>query len=293
MPVKVSRREALTAMFAGAISPAVTRAFAQAPAEAARQSGHAPGSMYRLAYEHRHEDLIGDLLHSERGDPRLESITPHREWYSERMRKTMGAWGPRPRKYPAPAGLAERTHAWKRERVIAVAARFLGYGYQHHHIPDWDPPVRWPWKTTCVGHNGKGVDCSNFTSFVYNQGFGLHMSSAIVRQSELKHATRGDESVPLERIAIPHDYAQRQQVLHTGDLLYIRGREDGPITHVVLWVGTVGRSPDDLPLILDSHGSGVKDEDGQAIPCGIHVRPFRKDSWYNRCASHAHRVWKA
>jgi cell wall-associated NlpC family hydrolase len=209
------------------------------------------------------------------------------------MRKTMGAWGPRPRKYPAPSGLAERSHAWKRERVIAVAARFLGYGYQHHHIPDWDPPVGWPWKTTCVGHNGRGVDCSNFTSFVYNQGFGLHMSSAIVRQSELKHATRGEESVPLERLALPHDYAERQKVLRTGDLLYIRGREAGPITHVVLWVGAVGRSPDDVPLILDSHGSGVKDEDGQAIPCGIRLRPFRKDSWYNRCASHAHRVWKA
>jgi cell wall-associated NlpC family hydrolase len=293
MNLRLTRRDALLAIAGGALAPGALAAFAREPVASPGASRSAPGSMYRLAYKHKHEDLVGDLLRSERGDPQKESITPHREWYSAHIRKTMGAWGPRPRRYAVPVGLAENSSEWKRERVIATAARFLGYGYQHHHIPDWDPPADWPWKTTCVGHNGKGFDCSNFTSFVYNQGFGLHMSSAIVRQSELKHATAGEESVPLERIALPRKYAERHKVLHTGDLLYIRGREDGPITHVVLWVGSVGRSPDDLPLVIDSHGSGVKDEEGQAIPCGVHVRPFREDSWYNRCASHAHRVWKA
>ncbi|HEY2838324.1 MAG TPA: NlpC/P60 family protein [Pirellulales bacterium] len=248
--------------------------------------------MYRLEYQHKHEELVGDLLHSERGDPKLESITPHGEWYSPRIRKSMEGWGPKPRVYPVPAGLAEKSLDWKRERVIAVAARFLGYGYQHHHIPDWDPPADWPWKKTCVGHNGKGVDCSNFTSFVYNQGFGVKMSSAIERQSELKHAEEGGEATPIERVSIGQKYAVREKLLRTGDLLYIRGREDGPITHVVLWVGSVGRSPGEVPLIIDSHGAGVTDEDGQAIPCGVRVRPFREDSWYNRCASHAHRIFR-
>ncbi len=42
---------------------------------------------------------------------------------------------------------------------------------------------------------------------------------------------------------------------------------------------------------MDSHGSGVEDEHGRPIPCGVHLRPFRESSWYNRCASHAHRVF--
>jgi hypothetical protein len=41
--------------------------------------------------------------------------------------------------------------------------------------------------------------------------------------------------------------------------------------------------------VIDSHGEGVKDANGNSIPPGIHLRPFREDSWYNRSASHAHR----
>jgi hypothetical protein len=41
-----------------------------------------------------------------------------------------------------------------------------------------------------------------------------------------------------------------------GDLLYIRGREGGHITHVVIWIGLIGPSTSAVPLIIDSHGSG-------------------------------------
>ena len=44
---------------------------------------------------------------------------------------------------------------WKRERLVASGARFLGYEYQHHHIFDWDPPAGWPWNSCCTGHQGK------------------------------------------------------------------------------------------------------------------------------------------
>ena len=57
------------------------------------------------------------------------------------------------------------------------------------------------------------------------------------------------------------------------------------------WVGSVGRSASGVPLIIDSHGNGVLDDRGQPIPCGVQLRPFRRDSWYNRCASHAHRIF--
>src|SRR5262245_28140682 len=72
-----------------------------------------------------------------------------------------------------------------------------------------------------------------------------------------------------------------------GDSCCDGGKE---ISHVVIWVGGVGRGPDVTPLILDSHGGGVKDANGASIPCGIQLRPFRERSWYNESASHAIRI---
>lgn len=257
---------------------------------AAEAQAQAP-SGYTVRYSGPVAELIGDLLQGERGDPRRQSSTPHHEWYAEHTLRRLGSWGPKPRLYAPLEGLASRPLEWKRERVIAAAERFVGYGYQHHHIPDWDPPADWPWKQTCVGHNGKGVDCSNFTSFVYNQGFGLKISSDVHRQAMTDHAFVDERPVPLERISLPAEYEKRVSTLRTGDLLYIRGREGGPITHVVLWIGSIGQAASGLPLILDSHGAGVDDDAGQPIPCGIHLRPYCEKSWYNRCASHAHRVF--
>lgn len=248
-------------------------------------------SPYRLEFTYTLEELVGDLLHGERGDPRRESETPHHEWYSHHVRKHLGAWGPNQRRYEPLPGLAERPVAWKRERAIATGARFLGYGYQHHHIPDWDPPRGWPWKHCCMGHNGRGVDCSNFTTFVYNQGFGIHMSSGIGQQSRTETALEGHHGVRVSQIELPADHDERADALRTGDLLYIRGREGGPITHVVMWVGAIGHSPSGAPLVMDSHGPDVVDDNGRHIPCGIQLRPFRKGSWYDRCASHAHRIF--
>jgi cell wall-associated NlpC family hydrolase len=208
------------------------------------------------------------------------------------VRRYYGAWGPPARRYLPLEGLERRSLQWQRERVIAAAARFIGYEYQHHHIPDWNPPAPWPWKHCCAGHNGRGFDCSNFTSFVYNQAFGIHFSSGIEQQARATHSDLNHgRSYQIERVEVPSNYDQRCRNLHTGDLLYIRGRVGGPITHVILWVGNVGRSPDEMPLILDSHGSDVEDDHGRAIPCGVHLRPYRPGSWYDRCTSHAHRLF--
>jgi hypothetical protein len=289
MSTRVTRRCALAALSLAGIAP---RRALSAWGRAEPSAGHVAGSAYGLNFSYPLEELIGDILHSERGDPRMESNTPHAEWYSARVRERRGAWGPKPRTYPPVPALDERPVDWKRERVIATAARLLGYGYQHHHVPDWDPPANWPWKHCCMGRNGKGVDCSNFTSFVYNQGFGIRMTAEVVRQSELKTAIEtGVERIRVARVELPADYANRDQSLRSGDLVYIRGREDGPITHVVIWVGAAGRSPSGVPLVLDSHGPDVKDDERRPIPCGIQLRPFRQHSWYDRCASHAHRVF--
>ncbi len=67
-----------------------------------------------------------------------------------------GTWGPRAAAYPSvvvPKGCDPVK--WKRLRVVAVAERYVGLPYRHHHIPQWDPD------------EGPGLDCSNFTSWVY------------------------------------------------------------------------------------------------------------------------------
>jgi cell wall-associated NlpC family hydrolase len=282
-----TRRQVLQALWASAIAPW--------PLNAAGARANVPSSAtgdYSLAFERAMGDLIGDLEHTERGNPQLESSVPHGHWYSHEVRRRFGSWGPRARTYPALEGVESRSLAWRRERVIATAARYIGYGYQHHHIPDWSPPFGWPWKPTCVGHNGKGFDCSNFSSFVYNQAYGIHFTSSVGRQAELHTASEGwHHNHRLRLVELPRGIERRQELLATGDLVFIRGREGGAITHVVLWVGGAGRSESGVPLVLDSHGAGVKDDRGRAIPCGVHLRPFREHSWYDRCASHALRVF--
>jgi hypothetical protein len=252
----------------------------------------AKGTNYRSPYSVQFTfpltELTGDLQHDGRGDPRLESSVLFVEWYSALVRKRFGAWGPPARHYSPPEGLARRSVAWQRERVLAVALRFQGYDYQHHHLPDWDPPADWPWKPTRGGHNGKGMDCSNFTAFAYNLGLGIKPSGAVQRQAEQREVSGpGEDRVTrAERIDKPATYDELVRTLRTGDLLFIRNNE-GVIGHVVLWVGSVGRSPNQVPLILDSHGEGVKDSNDAPIPHGIYLRPFRENSWYYRSANHA------
>lgn len=45
----------------------------------------------------------------------------------------------------------------------------------------------------------------------------------------------------------------------------------------------------DSPLIMDSTVGKTKDGEGHPIPCGIHLRPLTKDSWYHDRFMHAHR----
>jgi hypothetical protein len=248
-------------------------------------------SPYSVAFSFPQEKLIGDILAGKRGGPRDESSIAAAEWYAPSTRKRYGSWGPPARQYPAVAEADRQTVAWQRERIIAVALRFQGYGYQHHHIPDWDPPADWPWKETKSGHNGKGVDCSNFTAFVYNLGLGLKPTGAVREQSE-QLAIPGPgpgKTTTAQKIELPKSYAERVRTLQTADLLFVRNTS-GEISHVVLWVGSIGRSPDGVPLVLDSHGDGVVDCRGQRVPHGIYLRPFAEKSWYCRSASHAIRI---
>ena len=72
MKLRLTRREALLAIASGSLAPCVGATFAREPIASPRVAG----AMYRLEYKYPREELIYDLLHSERGDPKLESITP-------------------------------------------------------------------------------------------------------------------------------------------------------------------------------------------------------------------------
>lgn len=247
-------------------------------------------SPYAVKFTYPIEELIPDILHGSRADPKKQSRIPYDQWYAEATKKRYGAWGPPGFHHPAPAGADAKPAEWKRQRVIAVAMRYIGLSYQHHYLPDFDPPADWPWKEVGRGKNGRGVDCSNFTTFVYNLGLGLKPNSGIVQQSEMKEVKLSDgRAVKCERIGLPAKHADFSKVLKTADLLFIKNTS-GNISHVVLWVGPIGRSPDKMPLILDSTGEGRRDANGNAIPDGIQLRPFTPTSWYCKSASHALRL---
>jgi cell wall-associated NlpC family hydrolase len=150
------------------------------------------------------------------------------------------SWGPWPARYAAPAIPSNcETLQWKRERVVAVAKKYIGLAYRHHHIPGFD------------GGDGPGLDCSNFTAWVYNYGLGVGINSAIGTQAD----TAGRR-------------LNAGEARQAGDLLFIRSLDGASISHVVMYV--------DETHIIDSTGPGVA------------VREFK--GWYATRYSHARRL---
>jgi hypothetical protein len=247
-------------------------------------------SPYAVKFTFPEEELIGDLR-GPRGDWKSEARIPYAEWFSAETLKRFGSWGPAAQQFPPPPGLEQKSAEWLQQRIIATALRYRGYRYQHHHIPDWEPPAGWPLGKSALPP-AKGVDCSNFTAFVYNQALGLKPTGAIEEQAAMTEVPGPgpDCHTPVTRIERPAGYADFAQVLKTGDLLFICGKPGGDVTHVVLWVGAIGQARDQVPLILDSTGGNRQDENGVNIPDGVELRPFTPTSWYFRCASHALRL---
>jgi cell wall-associated NlpC family hydrolase len=248
-------------------------------------------SPYQMVFSYPIDELLAPDQYPPRNNRHLESTTPHGQWYSRRIKSKYGAWGPEPRHYPALANNERIPADWKRQRVLAVGYKMIGLPYQHHHIPDWDPPPSWPWKKVAYGRNSKGVDCSDFTSWMYNYGLGIKFSSAIKKQAQTTQISGpgGQGTVEVRVIRDNGDYDELVHKLKAGDLLYICNNK-GILAHVIMWVGEYGRSPDGAPLIIDSTGTGHKDSNGVDIPIGIHLRPFLKDSWYYKSFAHAHRI---
>lgn len=250
-------------------------------------------SPYRVKFSFTDQELIGDLLTGPRGEWKEQSKVPFSDWYSENTKRRFKSWGPSSKHYEAPAGMTGKSSQWQRERIIATALKFTGYAYQHHHIPDWDPPADWPQnpKLKEPVPPTKGIDCSNFTAFVYNLALGIKPTGDVQDQAALTAMPGpGEKAVTkLRRIEKPESYESLTSTFKTGDLLFIKNRA-GQVSHVVLWVGKIGISRDDVPLIIDSTSEGAKDSEGNIIPGGVQLRPVRPSSWYAKSLSHGLRV---
>lgn len=248
-------------------------------------------SPYSVKFSFPEEELIGDLLKGPRSDWKDYASVSHRDWYNPSNQTRWGYWGPGMKHFNAPAGLAKKSPQWSRERVIATGLRYVGYSYQHHHVPDWEPPADWPRDPEQKTPVGKGVDCSNFTGFVYNLALGILPSTGIQQQSEMTEAQGPGtgRKVAVKRIELPERYEDYPRLLLTGDLLFVKSTK-GNVSHVVLWVGGIGEAPDGMPLILDSTGSGATDAKRVTIPDGIQLRPFKRTTWYFTQASHVLRI---
>ena len=250
-------------------------------------------SPYRLTLKYPMQELLFDA-HGPRGSAGAESTVPEHEWYSEETRKRCGAWGVPARLFDCPPEVREKPAEWRRERIVAGASRFIGYEYQHHHVPDWNPPQGWPWNKCCAGKQGKGVDCSNFSGWNYNWGLGIHLNTDIHKQAAMQQVRTANGEARCRVIKRPEGnpeqwYEELCRTLMPGDLLYIMDGKNTHVSHVIMWMGGCASSPDGTPLIMDSTGGKIKDCEGHAIPCGIHLRPFAKGSWYHKSFSHAHR----
>jgi cell wall-associated NlpC family hydrolase len=248
-------------------------------------------SPYKVDFTFKEQDLIGDLLQGPRGNWKEEASVPYRDWYDAANQRRWGKWGPAAKHFNPPTGSLRQNPEWSRQRVIATGLRFVGYTYQHHHIPDWEPPTDWPKDEKQTAPVTKGLDCSNFTAFVYNLALGIKPTGDVHDQSALTVAPGpgAGHSTAVKRIEIPANYEDFEKTLLTGDLLFVKSNK-GEVSHVVLWVGNIGHSPDGVPLILDSTGSGSKDSNGNEIPNGVHLRPFKRGFWYASKASHALRI---
>jgi NlpC/P60 family len=300
-PREASRRRILSSLLGmtAAFTPRAAGAQMSPGATSVLNSVSRPGgdyvSPYALNFTIESSLLNAGFDQRPWNDPAAEAAQTVAAWQAAHARPPKGswppgaAWGPPARQYPAPV-LPRTDPDYMRERVAAVAARHIGLAYQHHHIPSWMPPLGWAWAPVLAGTDGPGLDCSNFTSFVFNYGLGIKLPTDI----RLQGATvtlmgpGGAGCLRAERIPLGR-YADLETTLAPADLIYIRNRK-GVSGHVVMWLGALGRSPDNDPLVIDCSEIPRRDASGTPIPFGVRIRPFRRDGWYWRNATHAHRI---
>ncbi len=251
-------------------------------------------SPYRFRFTVPSDSLIPDMAGS-RGVVSNWANVSSANWYSTSTRNTYGSWGPRCKSMSQPTS---DILAWpldlRQQRLMAFAQRYMGVAYEHHHLPEWDPPADWPWDQVCTTEQGQGVDCSNFTGWLYNWCFGIQLDTDIdVQAADTSIAVTGGSAITPVRINKPASggYAALCAALQPGDLCFVYSSSSSTtITHVFMWLGSFGAGPSSAPLILDATSTTATDFYGSPMPCGVQIRPFTSSSWYYTRFSHAFRI---
>lgn len=182
------------------------------------QSTHRPAAAKEPAvdFDFEHRDTLP------------QTDTPKSQWDTE--------WGPAAKTYPElkiPDGVKDPV-AFQRQRIVAAAKKYIDLPYMHKHIP-------------AAG----GLDCSNFTAWVYNYSMGIRFPSGIANQGE----NAGRRLEPDEK-------------LQPGDLLFQTNVEGSAVAHSVIYLG-------DDKLIDADKGK-------------VAIRGFA--NWYKARFSHARRI---
>ena len=220
---------------------------------------------------------------------------------------------------------------WMAQRLLYAANSFIGTHYQHLHLPNFNPATniipgnpsyQFPWiavsnnatlQTTqqlenrnliqtvanpympTYGYPQPGIDCTDFSAFIYNLALGIQMHSGTPSQVSFLNAA--GNATTLSSTAIPYTPAINSQgevvdalffkspnigknppnpagslanltsQLQPGDLLYIGNATT--VMHVVMWLGSNGTNlngtPTSMPLVISSHDNTPAIFDTQSL----------------------------
>ncbi|KAL0488401.1 hypothetical protein AKO1_015557 [Acrasis kona] len=157
----------------------------------------------------------------------------------------VNTWGPQAYEYPR-ASIKEQCDntRWQQTRVLRVIEKIIAkeYNYCHHHAPKWTPPdtpefrnskICSPPEKSRKKNFWNGIDCTHFTSLVYNYAFGAHLNTATPMQA------CGVDFAPGKSLTINVNKTEEFEI---GDILFIGGNSASnplTITHAVIWTGIV------------------------------------------------------
>lgn len=212
---------------------------------------------------------------------------------------------------------------WQQQRLLYVAKQLIGKHYQHLHLPNFNPANvangTFQWQevssnptlqttqdlnaiprnqgtaqnpyATAYGSPQAGIDCTDFSAYIYNVALGIQLHSGTPSQIQFTNGSGpsptnspvslilgpdGTQMTPT--FLLPETYGTDEKnapgsldgiisQLRPGDLLYMKA--GGGISHVVVWLGAYGTNADgsasDVPLIISSHDNTPAIFDTQAI----------------------------
>ena len=163
------------------------------------------------------EALPSSLYKSLVEDFKMRDSLPESPHLKSNWLPSWGKWGPWPSRFPKPTlPKGVNPMIWAQYRVEAVARKYIGLPYKHRHIPSMG-----------------GLDCSNFTSWVYNYGLGIYIRSNISIQSQ-EAGRRLHPEEPLQK----------------GDLVFFWNKDQTRVSHVAIYL--------EGQKVIDSSRGGIK-----------------------------------